>query len=229
MKTLTVNTHPRWLTAQAKLNELSREASKLRVRSGELAAIIAASPSSQSASIEALELLGDAIDGGHVAALQAGKSARVELAENRKRLAVLTEAVEVQQSRMNSNTGSGNSLASELGVECCRTAGPEFIRRMKAVLVAAQALKTALEFADEIPQTLTLGGGGYVSDPICLEYGPFPDITYKNSNTMINWIEQLNEYINTHDTAAKAALSTVTDDSVPITIRFSLVSGCNLK
>lgn len=205
MKLLTVHTHPRWLAAQGKLDELSREASKLRVRAGELDAIIASTPSSHSASIEALELLGDALDGGHVSALQAGKLARVELAENHKRLAPLDQAAKILQARMHTNTGDGNSLASELGLECCRTAGPEFLKRMRSVLAAALALQNALQLADAVPQALTLGGGGYISDPIRLEFGPFVDIRYLDTNTMMRWIEQLTEYITTMETAANAA------------------------
>ena len=205
MKLTTVYTHPRWLTAQAKLNDLNAQASKLRSRASELDAVIESTPSSHSASIEALELLGDALDGGHVSALQAGKSARVELAENRKRLAPLEQAAALLQTRMHAGSGDGNSLARELADECCRTAGPEFLKRMRNVLSAAQSLQNALKFADDIPQTLTSGGGGYISDPIRLEYGPFTDVRYKDTNTMMRWIEQLNEYINTMEPAANAA------------------------
>ena len=205
MKLTTVNTHPRWLTAQAKIDNLNAEASKLRSRASELDAIIEASPSSHSASIEALELLGDALDGGHVSALRAGMSARVELAENRKRLSSLEQASALLQTRMHTGTGDGNSLARELADECCRTAGPEFLKRMRNVLSAAQSLQTAIKFADKIPQTLTSGGGGYVSDPIQLLFGPFVDVRFLDTNTMMQWIEQLNEYIKTNDTAVNAA------------------------
>lgn len=205
MKTLTVYTHVRWLAAQAKLDELSREASKLRNRASELESVIAATPASHSASIEALELLGDALDGGHVTALQAGKSARVELAENRKRLATLTQASSILSGRMHTGDGSGNSLARELGDECCRTAGPEFLKRMRNVLSAAQSLQNALKLADAVPQALTIGGGGDISDPIRLEYGPFVDIRYLDTNTMMRWIERLTEYITTMESPANAA------------------------
>ena len=206
MKLTTVYTHPRWLTAQAKLNDLSVQASKLRNRASELESVIAATPASHSASIEALELLGDALDGGHVAALQAGKSARVELAEICKRLAALKEAATIQQTRMSIGGGDGNSLVRELSIECCKAAGPEFLKRMRNVRLAAQTLKAALESANEIPQTLTSGGGGaHISDPISPLFGPFGDIGYRVANTMMRWIEQLNEHISTYDTPANAA------------------------
>ena len=205
MPLTTVYTHQRWRAAEDKLNDLNAEASKLRSRASELDAVIAATPSSHAGSIEALELLGDALDGGHVSALQVERSARVELAEIRKRLAPLEQAAKILQARMHTGTGDGNSLARELADECCRTAGPEFLKRMRNVLSAAQSLQTALKFADEIPQTLTNGGGGYISDPIRLEYGPFTDVRYKDTNTMLRWIGQLNEYINTMESAANAA------------------------
>ena len=204
MKLTTVYTHPRWLTAQAKIDNLNAEASKLRSRASELDAIIEASPSSHSASIEALELLGDALDGGHVSALQAGKSARAELAEVRKRLAPVEQAAALLTKRMHTGDGDNCSLVSELAAECCRTAGPEFVKRMRNVLSAAQTLKTALESTNDIPQTLTRGGGS-ISDPIRLEYGPFTDIDYRDTNTMMRWLTQLNEYISTMETAANAA------------------------
>ena len=205
MKLTTVYTHPRWIAAATKLNDLNGQASKLRSRASELEAVIESTPASQSVSLEALQLLGDALDGGHVSALQAGKSARVELAEIRKRLATLQEAVTIQQTRMSIGSGDGNSLARELADECCRTAGPEFIKRMRNVLSAAQSLQNALKFADDIPQTLTSGGGGYISDPIRLEYGPFVDIRYLDGNVMSRWLERLTEYINTMEPAANAA------------------------
>ena len=205
MKLTTVYTHPRWLTAQAKLDDLNAQASKLRSREGELDAIIAATPSSHSASIEALELLGDALDGGHVSALQAGKLARVELAENRKRLSSLEQASSLLTQRMHTGTGDGNSLARELSIECCKAAGPEFLKRMKSVLVAAQSLQNALKLADAVPQALTLGGGGDISDPIRLEFGPFVDIRYLDTNMMSRWIERLTEYVTETEPAANAA------------------------
>ena len=205
MKLTTVHTHPRWLTAAAKLSDLNAQASKLRSRASELDAVIESSPASHSASIEALELLGDALDGGHVSALQAGKSARVELVEIRKRLATLKEAATIQQTRMSIGSGDGNSLARELADECCRTAGPEFLKRMRNVLSAAQSLQTALKFADDIPLALASGGGGYISDPIRLEYGPFVDIRYLDGNVMTRWIERMSEYLSALEPAANAA------------------------
>ena len=204
MKLLTVYSHQRWLTAQAKLDDLTAEAAKLRSRASELEAVIASTPSSHSVSIEALELLGDALDGGHVSALQAGKSARVELAEVRKRLAPVEQAAALLAKRMHTGDGDHCSLAVELAHECCSAAGSEFVERMRDVLAAAQTLKTALESANEIPQTLTRGGGS-INDPIRLEFGPFVDIGYRDTNAMLRWLAQLNQYISTMETAANAA------------------------
>ena len=204
MKLNTVYTHPRWLTAQAKLNDLNAEASKLHSRAGELEGIIAASPSSHSASLEALELLGDALDGGHVSALQAGKSARAELVELRKRLATVEQAVKLLDLRMHRGDGDHCSFAAELSRDCNREAGPQFVARMRDVLTAAQALKAALESASAIPQTLTRGGGS-ISDPIRLEYGPFAGIDQPDNNVMTLWLNELAKYIRNNEQPAKAA------------------------
>ena len=184
---------------------MNAEVSKLRSRASELDAVIESTPSSHSASIEALELLGDALDGGHVSALQAGKSARVELAEVRKRLAPVEQAVALLNKRMHTGDGDNCSLVTELAAECCRTAGPEFVKRMRNVLSAAQTLKTALESANDIPQTLTRGGGSDISDPIRLVYGPFADIGYLDTNTMMLWLKDLTKYIQNNEQTAKAA------------------------
>lgn len=122
MKELTtVSTHSRWQQASAKLAELNGEAAKIRNRATELEGIISASPSSHSASREALELLGDALDGEHVSALEAGKEARVELVAVRQRLTTLEQTAKLLDLRMHRGDGEHCSLAAELSRVCKTT------------------------------------------------------------------------------------------------------------
>ena len=200
---LTPISHPRWLAAEAKLAELNTEASTLRRRADALQAVSDAAPKSHSASCEALELIGDCLEGGHAAALAAGRSAMAELAENLKRMDVVEQAARLLQIRMHTGDGEHCSLIGELSRECCVLAGPVFMLAMRDMQAAVENLRQKMIVADDIASAIELGGGG-ISDPIRRVYGVVGSVSHQG-NSLDVWLDDLQRYLIDIDRAAKSA------------------------
>ena len=200
---LTPLTHPRWQSAESKLRELNTEASNLHKRAAELQQVVAASPKSHSASCEALELIGDCLEGGHAAALAAGRSAMAELAENTKRLDVVEQAARLLQVRMHTGDGSHTSLIGELSHECSIAAGPVFMLAMKDVQTAVENLLQKMIVAENIASALE-NGGGSITDPIRRVFGVIGTVSHQG-NSLDVWLDELRRYLRDMECAAKSA------------------------